>query len=575
MDTLIVAAILIVVITLGYYYYMGSDEEEGFTDELTKGSYVSRFFPRRGDVGEFGEEVGFQRDDRYFADYADIQRLGTANDFCRMVEPEGSKDPKQAFFACALAATENLSGTSFRTESVGEGLKRSRDDYMNDTAKSGRQDYCRILKQGDGSFQPMCRRALDTRFAKKDTVDPSPPPQITTLLNFYDGIIMWLRLRDDMVDYAQNLLVQKAGGITVPEKPLKPTETTEGLAFNGVDQFLRLGENRSLEFGGGAGAIALRSMRAVSFWVYFDEFTNNAHIFDFGSGAGKDNVFLGIVGRGNPTVSTSSVRDLLCGDNDTLPKGPSGQQPVYSDGFAAIPSGCLETAEGGSTAKGFTDGAKLVRPQKLMQDSAANCDEYTCPAPEIVGRRMAPLQPRALAQGSPISADLIYEVWDAQQRKMQIKASNAVKLKTWHFVVITATNNDAFRPDLSIRVDGAELVKKPGGFLPQSDFTTHNYIGKSNWSSATSQYENRDELFKGRLFDFRTYQTPMSFEKQQASMKWGAANLGIPVPGSPKKGRQSKYMQDVIPVNELSNFESIDKQRYTIGDTESEITILK
>jgi hypothetical protein len=562
---------LIVFFSIGYYYYF-MDDDEGYED-LNPGALARQFFPKRGDIGEFSEEVGFQRDDRYFAGYADVQRLGTANDFCRMVEPEGSKDPKNAFFACALAATENLSGTAFRTENVGQGLKRSRDDYMNDTAKAGRQDYCRILKTADGSFQPMCRRALDTRFAKKDTVDPAPPPSINTLLNFYEGVMIWLRLRDDMVDYAQNITIQRGGGIEISEKPLKPTEVTEGLQFNGVDQFLRLGVNRSLEFGG--GDVTLRSMRAVSFWVYFDEFTNNAHIFDFGSGAGKDNVFLGIVGRGNPTVSTASVRDLLCDVNDTLPKGPSGQQPVYSDGFAAIPSGCLETATGGSTAKGFTEGAALMRTQQLMRDSAANVNDYNCPAPEVVGRRMAPLQPRALAAGSPVSADLIYEVWDARQRKMQIKASNAVKLKTWHFVVVTATNDDAFRPDISIRVDGAELVKKPGGFLPQTDYTTHNYIGKSNWASATSQFENRDEYFKGRLFDFRTYTSPMTFEKQNESMKWGAGNLGIPVPGTQKSGRSSKYMQDVVPINELSNFESIDKQRYTIGDTTSEITLLK
>ncbi len=573
MNNIVLSIALIVVFSIGYYYYFSPDDEA--FEDLTPGSYISRFFPRRGDVGEFSEEVGWRRDDRYFAGYADVQRLGTPNDFCRMVEPEGSADPKLAFFACALAATENLSGTSFRTETVGEGLKRSRDDYMGEKGKSGRQDYCRILKQSDGSFQPMCRRALETSFGKKDVVDPVPPPQINTLLNFYSGVVMWLRLRDDMVDYAQNLMVQRAGGIRIDEKPLKPTETTEGLQFNGVDQFLRLGENRSLEFGG--KVISLRSVRAFSFWVYFDEFTNNAHIFDFGSGAGKDNVFVGIVGRGNPTVSTASVRDLLCDVNDTLPKGPSGQQPVYSDGFAAIPSGCLETATGGSTAKGFTDGAAVMRPQQLMRDSSANCNDYECPAPEVVGRRMPPLQPRALAAGSPMSADLIYEVWDAQQRKMQIKASNAVKLRTWQFVVITATNNDAFRPDISIRVDGAELVKKPGGFLPQSDYTTHNYIGKSNWSSATSQFENRDELFKGRLFDFRAYDAPMSFTSQNESMKWGAGNLGIPVPGSDrqKPGRSSKYMQDVVPINELSNFESIDKQRYTIGDTTSEITLLE
>jgi hypothetical protein len=75
--------------------------------------------------------------------------------------------------------------------------------------------------------------------------------------------------------------------------------------------------------------IELRYMRAVCFWIYFDEFTNNAHIFDFGNGAGKDNVWCGIIGRGNEGVATKSIRERICaGDETTVPEAPSGAQPV-------------------------------------------------------------------------------------------------------------------------------------------------------------------------------------------------------------------------------------------------------
>jgi hypothetical protein len=54
-----------------------------------------------------------------------------------------------------------------------------------------------------------------------------------------------------------------------------------------------------------------------------------------------------------------------------------------------------------------------------------------------------------------------------------------------------------------------------------------NYIGKSNWSSVTSPYQNADELFKGKLFDLRGYQTSMSDAKIEATYKWGHNLLGL------------------------------------------------
>lgn len=564
MDYYILCVLLvIVVIVVGVHFYWIADDEEGFEDgDLKQNSFVKKFFPVRGDVGEYEEESGFTREARYFAGYADVQNLGANLDFCRMVTPEGNDSPKESFFACALAGTENLSGTSYRTETVGEGFKRSRDDYMSSPVQ-GRQNYCRILKTADGNFQPMCRRALDRRFGKKDIVDSKPIKRIATLLDFYEGIVAWLRLRDDMVDYAQNLIVMKGGGIKIDETP-NPS-ITEGLTFNGIDQFLRLGENQSLEFGNN---ISLRGMRAVSLWVRFDEFTNNAHIFDFGNGSGKDNVFLGIVGRGNATVSTDSVRRFLCADETTVPEPPSGQQPVYSSPWDEVSAGCVQAAGGGCTGK-YTDGAQLMRPQTLMVTTAANVDEFTCPGFEVEGRRMKPLQPRELPKGGPAkTADLIYEVWDRTQRKMQIKVSNAITLGKWTHIVITATNDDAFRPDIAIYVNGTINATKPSGFLPQTNYTTHNYIGKSNWSSVTSQYENRDELFKGSLFDFRMYDTPLSFEKIIQTIDWGTEALGIAKPTELAADVLARAGPGVVPINELPNFQPLNAPT-TLGTTES------
>lgn len=497
MDKYLVIVILTFVIAaVGMHFYNYAVQEGFISSSDTPSNFLSRYVPMRGDVGTEAEEVGFRRDDRFFASYADVQRFGINHDFCRMVEPEGANDPQQAFFACALAGTENLSGTEFRTETVKDGFQRSRDDYMRDTTKSGRQDYCRILKQRDGSFQPMCRRAGERRFTKQDFLDPNPGKNIQTMLEFYDGVMMWLRLRDDMVDYAGNLLVSRAGEITIDEKP-NPLNT-RGLTFNGVDQYLRIGDTQSLTFG---ETVSLRSMRAVSVWVYFEEFTNNAHIFDFGNGSGKDNVWLGIIGRGSPSIQDSTIRP----DQSTVPEPPSGQQ-------------CVEE----------------IRPQHLMATSRGNVDDFLCPLFEVTGKRVKPLIPRKApkSDGEARMADLVYEVWDSKDRKMRITIPSAVPLRKWTHIAITAATNDAFRPDIKVFINGLQSAFYPSGFLPQTNYMANNYLGKSNWANATSQYENRDELFKGRMFDFRAYNTIMSEKKIGETVKWGTKLLGIPMPES-------------------------------------------
>lgn len=472
---------------------------ESFANLISVGdtAFWAKWLPRRGDVGlnPTEEQGGYIRDIRYFAGYTDVQRLGVNHDFCRMVQAENDSNDK--FFACALGGTEGLSTVKYKTPSVKNGLEISRDDYMNDVLGEGRDGYCRILKTSPDTFEAKCNPASDNSFKSSMVVDANPPADITMLLTFYEGIVFWLRLRDDMLDYAKNLIITTAGNITIQESPPNP-QVTEGLEFNGKDEFLRIGDSNDLSFG---NVVQLKYLRATSFWVFFDEFTNNAHIYDFGNGSGNNNVFVGILGRGNAgTQYNQPTQNAICEDQalNTVPTAPSGQQCV------------LEQS-----------------PQTAMLTSSANVNEWNCPAPELFGKIMKPIQPTASPSGDATTADLIYEIWDSKMRKLHIQVKNAIPLRKWVHIVITAGNNDAFKPDLKIYKNGKVVHTEAAAWLPQSNYTTNNYIGKSNWMNSTSPYENADKLFKGKLFDFRGYNTVMTEKKVKDTYNWGKKLIGI------------------------------------------------
>ena len=467
-------------------------QTEGFSGIIPYDtSYFGQFAPKRGDIGPVQEEGGYTRDARYFQGYTDVQRLGVNNDFCRMVQSK--TNPEIFFFACALAGTENMASTDFRTPTTKEGLKLSRDDYIHDIDKDGRADYCRILKAADGTYKPVCNRARDHDFDTRTVLDTSPPDEIQTLLTFYDGCVFWWRFRDDMLDYVSNTQVTIAGSIKIDETP-RP-EVTKGVKFNGIDQFLRIGEKPDLELG---NVVKLRSLRAICFWVYFDEFTNNAHILDFGNGGGDDNVWVGIIGRGDALPSSDPIR----GDEDqsTVPSGSSGAQKVPE-----------------------------VTPRQLMETTAANVDVYQSIGFETQPRRLPASRavPRNVSTGPATKATLMYEVWDQKQRKLRMMVPAAIPKQKWTHVAITADGMDSFRPTIKIFINGEAVITKPSGYLPQAGLTTNNYLGKSNWLATTSQYENKDELFKGSLFDVRGYATPMSYKKIRDTVTWGKKLLGI------------------------------------------------
>ena len=456
-------------------------------------SYFGRFTPKRGDVGPGAEEGGYIRDTRYFNGYANLQRLGVSNDFCRVVQSKSNRDI--LFFACALAGTENLSSTEFRTPTTKDGFRLSRDDYLRDINADGRDDYCRILKHKDGTYRALCNRATDSGFDERLVNDANPPDEIKTLLSFYEGCVFWFRFRDDMLDYVNNTQVLQSGGVKIDETP-RPT-ITKGVEFNGTDQLIRIGDSPDLELG---YIVPLRSLRAICCWVYFDEFTNNAHILDFGNGAGNDNVFLGIIGRGDAPVSADDLRPSPCGDeNITLPTGPSGAQK-----------------------------APEMSPQELMKTTAANVNDFECKGFEMSPRklpasRVVPFESKKNSQ----KASLLYEVWDKKQRKMRIKVDAIIPKKTWTHIAITAVELDSFRPTIKVYINGEDTFTKPSGYLPHASTTSNNYLGKSNWSDVTSQYENKDEAFKGSLFDVRGYKTPMTAKKIADTVSWGKNLLGL------------------------------------------------
>ena len=233
--------------------------------------------------------------------------------------------------------------------------------------------------------------------------------------------------------------------------------------------------------------VTLRDLRGFSTWVKFDVFTNNARIFDFGNGAGHDNVFLGIEGKGN---------DI----------SPINETPLTPDNIVCSKSSATE-----------------IQPQLYMQKTAANVDKYECPGPEPIDNTTStPIQKKRKVR----MANLLFEIWDKEQRKMRIKVVDAVKENKWHHIAITTTNN-SFVPTWTVYIDGLKVFTKEAGFLPQTNYVKQNYIGRSNWELALNQGEYKDERLRGSLFDFRMYRIPMSETKILKTVEWGKKLLNL------------------------------------------------
>jgi hypothetical protein len=472
---------------------------EGFTDGVVP-EFFGRYFPRRSDIvpGQDREADGWIRNPRYSEEYVDLQKLGYKGDFCRVIEKEG--DPESRIVACALAGQEGLDSLTFRSDSMRGGMRFSRDDYYRDVNGDGRTDYGRILKMTpapNDTWLPRVITAGLTRFKSGlDITDVSPPPDIADLLWFFEGSMVWYRWFDDMLDYCENSRLQISGKAAVDETPRRTV--TRGLEINRIpavsddvkpyaEQYLVIGENPAMEFD---TKVQLRELRGISSWMFFDEFTNNARLFDFGNGAGKSNVFVGIEGRGPSPTSGNRLGPRPGPTNEVCSRTPAPE----------------------------------VSPKEYLMTSDANVDELECPGPEAVTNTY-PDDEQAAAINP--KATLIFEIWDTEQRKMRIRVLQCIPLKKWFHLAITTTDNAAFRPTWHVYIDGKKVFEQLDGHMPLTSLTTLNYIGRSNWEGVSSQYEDGDERFRGTLFDFRLYRKPMSKSKVERTVAWGKAKLGL------------------------------------------------
>jgi hypothetical protein len=130
MQTALIVAAIGICLVIAWETIVPRRIKEGFTTGdggPQKEPLWGHLIPTRPDVNENNEESGFITDKRYFHGFEDIQRLGMARDFCRMVWPKGRPED-ESFFACALAGTYGLSSTSYTTRTVRDGFLRSRDN---------------------------------------------------------------------------------------------------------------------------------------------------------------------------------------------------------------------------------------------------------------------------------------------------------------------------------------------------------------------------------------------------------------------------------------------------------------
>lgn len=469
--------------------------KEGFSTKSQ--NYFADFYPKRSDVvpGQTVEkQTPWIRDLRYKEQYVDIQKIGSKSDLCRVVSKPD--DPGSMIMACALAGTDGTSSVSYRTKSRAEGFVFSRDDYFKDVNKNLRDDYCRIIKvknSPEDEWEPWCAIAGLDSFESKQVKDTSPPQNITELLWFYEGIMIWYRFKDDLLDYGQNTHLGISGNIEIDENPqliktegVKINETLPTMTPAPAEQFLRVGENSNMEL---ENKVTLRDLRAISVWVKFDMFTNNARIFDFGNGSGHDNVFLGIEGKGNDSAPLNT--------NDLKP-----------DNLVCSKKAPIE-----------------IQPQLYMKKTEANVEDFECPGPEPIEYTTSDKKNKQKKRAKK-QANLLFEIWDKEQRKMRLKVLDVIKEEEWQHIVVT-TNDLSFTPTWTVYINGKKIFSKQQGFLPQANYVTMNYIGRSNWEIASNQGEYKDERFRGSLFDFRMYRTPMSEVKIMKTVEWGKKNLGI------------------------------------------------
>jgi hypothetical protein len=389
----------------------------GLSTKLQEGFAV----PRRSDVGLIAdgwtEETGYERDLRYTETFTDLQGLGVAADFCRAVGRAG--DPNTKHLACALGRREGMDTMEYRSRTVGQGFRFSRDDYWRRNPVSGRMDYCRILKdEATDEWYSACAVAGVDGFKAVEERDTDPPPAIRQLLEAYDGVLSWWRWWDDSEDYAGNTAVSLHGRPELPSL-LKP-EVSRGLQLNrgpsaDTNDYLRWGETGSLALD---QSVPPRQIRAISFWIWWDSFEKGARVLECSEGRNKNLMWIGVEG----------------GEADLPAAGSTHMAP----------------AKEVSPAAAFAIGSQ-AEPWRLQEKATASRDE----------------------------ARYVMEIWDEEQQIMRIAAHGA-RTGAWQHVVFTATDSTAWWPTWQLFLDGASTpsATRTNGRLSPALSLTQNFIGR-------------------------------------------------------------------------------------------------
>jgi len=453
------SALWIVLILLGLYLL----HETALGQKLHEGFAVTP----RSDIGltrdGWREEGRWERDLRYSEAFVDIAGRGVAADFCRAVQRKG--DPGSLQLVCALGTRDGMDTMEYKGRTAAEGFRWSRDDYWR-MGKHGRMDYCRILRDADtGEWFSSCAIAGPQGFQKLEERDVSPPAAIQSLLEAYEGILVWWRWHDDDEDYAGNCVAERHGSPEIPTI-LRP-EKTRGLQLNRwpaaaqaalepkppLRDYLRWGER---------GALALhdkvdpRQVRAISFWIYWDAVERGAAIVEAGEAMSKNRIRLFVEGGG--------------------PDLPSPTRP--------------------------TQVAPEVRPaHRLAIGQLTEAGQMRPPQANPV-RVPAPMER---------SGAYVFEIWDEDQRLMRIDSgAGAVVAGKWQHVTVTTVEAAQHWPTWRLFVNGGLVAEKRDGRLCPALELTQNYIGRG---------------VRGCLQDFRMYREPLTESKIAAAIAWGAPLL--------------------------------------------------
>ena len=392
--------------------------------------------PRRSDIGlsrdGWGEQGLWERDLRYSEAFVDIAGRGVAADFCRAVRRRGDDGSLQ--MACAVGTRDGMDTMEYTSPTQREGFRFSRDDYWRSADPAHgkkRMDYCRILRDDDtGEWFSGCAIAGHDGFKKAEAEehDTAPPPAIQSLLDAYEGALVWWRWHDDEEDYV-GACEAEVHGNPKSQTRLRP-EKTRGLELNRwpaaaqaaleqkppLKDYLRWGERGTLSL---HDKVPPRQIRAISFWIFWDAVEKGATIVEASNGKKKDMIRLFVEGGGpqlpSPPIATHASE-------------------VRPDHRLAI--GQLTQAAAGPNSK--------VIPGSLEQSGA-----------------------------------YVFEIWDDEQRLMRIESgAGTVRAGQWQHVTVTTTDSTTHWPIWQMFIDGALVAEKRDGRLSPAMELTQNYIGR-------------------------------------------------------------------------------------------------